>query len=81
MFLPLKFYLKKRPKNRHLERAASIDKVVEQLRYEGDSIDDKDLKYIWQTRHAHINVYGQYHFDKKRLRKRHPLRDLRNPDS
>ena len=58
-----------------------INKVVQQLRLEGHSIDDEDLKYIWPTRHAHINVYGQYHFDKKRLRKKHPLRALRNPGS
>jgi len=55
--------------------------VVQQLRQEGYPVDDEDLKYIWPTRHAHINVYGQYHFDKKRLRKKHPLRVLRNPNS
>ncbi|MBE9170205.1 Tn3 family transposase [Pleurocapsales cyanobacterium LEGE 06147] len=58
-----------------------IDKVVQQLRLEGYPVDNEDLKSIWPTRHAHINVYGQYHFDKKRLRKKHPLRDLRNPNS
>ena len=58
-----------------------IDQVIQQLRQEGHSIGDEDLKYIWPTRHTHINVYGQYHFDKKRLRKKHPLRDLRNPSS
>lgn len=58
-----------------------IDKVVQQLRQEGHSVDDEDLKHIWPTRHTHINVYGQYHFDKKRLRKKHPLRALRNPSS
>ena len=58
-----------------------INKVVQQLRLEGYSVDDEDLKYIWPTRHTHINIYGQYHFDKKRLRKKHPLRALRNPAS
>lgn len=58
-----------------------INKVVQQLRQEGYLVDDEDLKHIWPTRHTHINVYGQYHFDKKRLRKKHPLRDLRNPNS
>ena len=58
-----------------------INKVVQQLRQEGHSIDDEDLKHIWPTRHTHINVYGQYHFDKKRLRKKHPLRALRNTSS
>lgn len=56
-----------------------IDKVVQQLRQEGHSIDDEDLKHIWPTRHAHINVYGQYHFDRQRFGKNHPLRSLRNP--
>ena len=58
-----------------------IDKVVQQLRLEGYPVDDEDLKHIWPTRHTHINVYGQYHFDKKRLRKKYPLRALRNPNS
>lgn len=58
-----------------------IEQVVHQLRQEGHSIDDEDLKHIWPTRYAHINVYGQYHFDRKRLRKKHPLRPLRNPNS
>ena len=58
-----------------------IDKVVQQLRQEGHSVDDEDLKHIWPTRHTHVNVYGQYHFETKRLRKKHPLRDLRNPNS
>ena len=52
--------------------------MVQQLRQEGRFIDDEDLKHIWPTRYAHINVYGQYHFDKKRLRKKYPLRALRN---
>lgn len=58
-----------------------IDKVVQQLRLEGRFIDDEDLKHIWPTRHKHINVYGQYYFDEKRLRKKRPLRALRNPNS
>ena len=58
-----------------------IDQVVQQRRQEGYSIDDEDLKHIWPTRHAHINVYGQYHFDRQRFGKSHPLRDLRNPSS
>ena len=58
-----------------------IDKVVQQLRQEGHSVDDEDLKHIWPTRHTHVNVYGQYHFETKRFWKKHPLRDLRNPNS
>ena len=55
-----------------------IAEVVQQLRQEGRFIDDEDLKHIWPTRYAHINVYGQYHFDQKRLRKKYPLRALHN---
>ena len=58
-----------------------IDRVVQQLRSEGHSIDDEDLKHIWPTRHAHINVYGQYYFERKRFGKNYPLRDLRNSSS
>ena len=56
-----------------------IDKVIWQLRQEGQSVDDEDLQQIWPTRHAHINVYGKYHFNRQQFRQRHPLRDLRNP--
>ena len=58
-----------------------IDRVVRQLLSEGYSIDDEDLNHIWPTRYAHINVYGQYHFERKRFGKNYPLRDLRNPGS
>jgi TnpA family transposase len=58
-----------------------IDQAVRQFRQESYSIDDEDLKYIWPTRHAHINVYGQYHFDRQRFGKSQPLRTLRNPGS
>ena len=58
-----------------------ICEVVQQLRQEGQSIDDEDLKYIWPTRHSNINVYGKYHFNLKEFRQKHPLRPLRNQGS
>ncbi len=58
-----------------------ISEVVQQLRQEGKSINDEDLKYIWPTRHSNINVYGKYHFNLKEFRQKHPLRPLRNQGS
>ena len=58
-----------------------ISEVVQQLRQEGQSINDEDLKYIWPTRHSNINVYGKYHFNLKEFRQKHPLRPLRNQGS
>ena len=40
-----------------------IEKVAEQLRKEGVEVNEVDLKRIWPTRHAHINLYGTYDFD------------------
>ena len=54
-----------------------IEKVVQQLRNEGHSIDDEDLKQIWPTRYAHINVYGRYHFNEEDIGKKRELRPLR----
>jgi hypothetical protein len=42
------------------------------------SIDDEDLKQIWPTRYAHINVYGRYHFNKEDIGKKRELRALRS---
>ena len=58
-----------------------ISEVVQQLRQEGQSINDEDLKYIWPTRHSNINVYGKYHFNLKKFKHQNPLRPLRNPSS
>ncbi|NET40284.1 MAG: transposase, partial [Cyanothece sp. SIO1E1] len=56
-----------------------IQKVVEQLRKEGVEVDESDLKRIWPTRHAHINLYGTYHFDPKEIGKQQ-LRSLNLQD-
>jgi len=55
-----------------------IEKVVQELQDEGYSIDDEDLKQIWPTRYAHINVYGRYHFNKEDIGKKRELRALRS---
>ena len=34
---------------------------------------DKELKHIWPTRHAHINVYGRYHFNRELFSKKQQL--------
>jgi hypothetical protein len=41
-----------------------IEKVVQQLKQEEQFPGDEDLKHIWPTRHAHINVYegDGYHY-------------------
>ena len=56
-----------------------IGKAVEQLRQEGYTVDDEDLKHIWPTRHRHINVYGRYLFNIEDIRKLRELRKLRQP--
>jgi hypothetical protein len=39
----------------------------------------KNSKHIWPTRHAHINVYGRYHFNRDNVGKKQQLRELRQP--
>jgi TnpA family transposase len=56
-----------------------IEKVVEQLMQEGQFPGDEELKHIWPTRHAHINVYGRYHFNPEQVGKKQQLRALRQP--
>ncbi|MEM9009033.1 MAG: Tn3 family transposase [Cyanobacteria bacterium P01_F01_bin.86] len=56
-----------------------IDKVVEQLRQEGLSISDEDLKGIWPTRHSNLNVYGKYFFNLTHIGQKQSLRPLRQP--
>ena len=41
--------------------------VVEQLKREGYLVQDTDPSRIWPTRYGHVNVYGRYHFDSKKL--------------
>jgi TnpA family transposase len=56
-----------------------IEKVVQQLKQEGQFPGDEELKHIWPTRHAHINVYGRYHFNQEQVGKKQELRELRQP--
>jgi TnpA family transposase len=56
-----------------------IEKVVQQLKKEEQFPGDEQLKHIWPTRHAHINVYGRYHFNRDNVGKKHQLRELRQP--
>ena len=56
-----------------------IEKVVQQLKKEEQFPGDEQLKHIWPTRHAHINVYGRYHFNRDNVGKKQQLRDLRQP--
>jgi TnpA family transposase len=56
-----------------------IEKVVKQLKQEGQFPGDEELKHIWPTRHAHINVYGRYHFNQEQVGKKQQLRELRQP--
>ena len=52
-----------------------LQKVVEQLHKEGLELDELSLKRIWPTRHAHINIYGTYHFNPDEIGKQ-TLRNL-----
>lgn len=54
-----------------------IEQVVQQLKLEGKLPGDEELKHIWPTRHAHINVYQRYHFDRDKVGKKHQFRELR----
>lgn len=58
-----------------------IERVVQQLRQEGYSFNDEDLKHIWPTRHAHVNVYGKYHFNLENIGKQRGFRAMRIPES
>lgn len=55
------------------------EQVLQQLKREGHSISDEDIKTIWPTRHLHLNVYGKYIFEVARIGQRHALRPLRVP--
>ncbi|MEP1062578.1 transposase [Stenomitos frigidus AS-A4] len=54
-----------------------IEQVVQQLKQEGQFPGDEALKQIWPTRHAHINVYGRYYFNREQVGKKQQLRALR----
>ena len=40
-------------------------------------VKDENLMHLWPTRHAHINVYGKYHFEIEHIGKKRPFRSLR----
>ena len=54
-----------------------IAEAVAQLKREGYPVNESDLAHIWPTRYAHLNVYGQYHFNIEEARRRKGLRPLR----
>lgn len=58
-----------------------IQRVVQSLREQGHLITDEDLSQIWPTRHAHINIYGRYHFNLDHIGKEQPFRPLRQSGS
>ena len=57
-----------------------MHKVVQQLQQEGIEVAESDLKRIWPTRHAHLNIIGSYHFDSEAIGKKGKLRSLNIPD-
>ncbi len=56
-----------------------MHKVVQQLRQEGIEVAESDLKRIWPTRHAHLNIIGTYHFNPEDIGKKGKLRSLNIP--
>ncbi|MGI0488498.1 Tn3 family transposase [Pantanalinema rosaneae CENA516] len=54
-----------------------MEKVVQQLRQQGQVVKDEHLMHLWPTRHGHINVYGKYHFEIEHIGKERPFRSLR----
>lgn len=57
-----------------------MHRVVKQLRAEGSSIEDEDLKHIWPTHFDHINIYGKYLFDIDGMETDGGMRELRQPN-
>jgi TnpA family transposase len=57
--------------------AVYMEKVVQQLQQQEQLVKDEHLMHLWPTRHAHINVYGQYHFEIEHIGKERPFRSLR----
>jgi TnpA family transposase len=50
--------------------------AVQQLRAEGETVQDEDLKHIWPSRFEHLNVYGKYQFKVTENRERVGLRPI-----
>jgi TnpA family transposase len=57
--------------------AVYMEKVVQQFQQQGQQVKDEHLMHLWPTRHAHINVYGKYHFEIEHIGKERPFRKLR----
>ncbi|MDX2240035.1 MAG: Tn3 family transposase, partial [Leptolyngbyaceae cyanobacterium bins.302] len=57
--------------------AVYMEKVVQQLQQQEQRVKDEHLMHLWPTRHAHINVYGKYHFEIEHIGKERPFRSLR----
>lgn len=57
--------------------AVYMEKVVQQLQQQEQRVKDEHLMHLWPTRHAHINVYGKYHFEIEHIGKKRPFRNLR----
>lgn len=53
-----------------------FEKVISQLKQEGQTVDDEDVKHVWPMRYAHINIYGRFHFDRDAIGKKLGLRPL-----
>jgi len=45
-----------------------IEGIVNQLRTEGNKIDDETLSHVTPLIRKHINPFGRYHFDLNRIR-------------
>lgn len=54
-----------------------MEKVVQHLQHQGQTVQTEHLMHLWPTRHAHINVYGRYHFEMEHIGKEIPFRSLR----
>ena len=55
----------------------SAVRPINQLRREGHSFSDEDIRRLSPTRYEHVNPYGIYPFDIEKESKRTSLRPLR----
>jgi hypothetical protein len=51
-----------------------MEKMVQQLQRQGQTVKEKDLSQIWTTGYLHINGYGRYQFELEYIGKGHLLR-------
>ena len=54
--------------------------VLDQLKAEGQHVDDADVAHLSPARYAHLNPYGKYRFNVEEEFHRKGLRPLRLPD-